>query len=351
MPSERDGGRGEAAGGVRPRQPVTQPILSESYLCIESFETKDTKNRPFRVKKNEHIDVLMRDNTGWWLVENNEKCLAWFPAPYLVRAESAKTICEQQSERKGTSYFAAKGYEAQSPDELSVATGVVVEVLEQSDNGWWRIWYNGRTGYVPSMFLQPYRNPHQKLQDKFGSTPNLHKAVSSLDVNREPATKEKPGNSEAENREVRLDRRKSRSLSGLAVRAEPPVMVPTMLQPTRLSGGYVEWDGPLNENWKPSPLARKVHEAKTVLESEESSSWSRKGARRRTDSRGGQQRKDSGFDEGSSFSGSNLSVSSADADFNTTPMVPPRPSTQEILARCTTMTREAAQISFQHLDA
>ncbi|MEE6521470.1 hypothetical protein FKM82_019697 [Ascaphus truei] len=314
MPSERDGGRGEAAGGVRPRQPVTQPILSESYLCIESFETKDTKNRPFRVKKNEHIDVLMRDNTG-------------------------------------TSYFAAKGYEAQSPDELSVATGVVVEVLEQSDNGWWRIWYNGRTGYVPSMFLQPYRNPHQKLQDKFGSTPNLHKAVSSLDVNREPATKEKPGNSEAENREVRLDRRKSRSLSGLAVRAEPPVMVPTMLQPTRLSGGYVEWDGPLNENWKPSPLARKVHEAKTVLESEESSSWSRKGARRRTDSRGGQQRKDSGFDEGSSFSGSNLSVSSADADFNTTPMVPPRPSTQEILARCTTMTREAAQISFQHLDA
>lgn len=30
------------------------------------------------------VDV---DGAGWWLVENEEKRMAWFPAPYLEKLE------------------------------------------------------------------------------------------------------------------------------------------------------------------------------------------------------------------------------------------------------------------------
>lgn len=34
--------------------------------------------------------------TGWWLVENEAKCLAWFPAPYLENAEADDEGADQE---------------------------------------------------------------------------------------------------------------------------------------------------------------------------------------------------------------------------------------------------------------
>ena len=61
MPSEeslgRSGGRGSDAG-------VTQPFVTETYRCIAAYETKDTKNRPFKVEADETLDVLIKDKAG-----------------------------------------------------------------------------------------------------------------------------------------------------------------------------------------------------------------------------------------------------------------------------------------------
>lgn len=108
MPSETSLSSGNA--GINN---VTQPFVTETYRCIATYETKDTKNRPFKVEVDETVDVLIKDqkgenslctkphivslqclltlfyfvSSGWWLVENEAKNLAWFPAPYLQRAE------------------------------------------------------------------------------------------------------------------------------------------------------------------------------------------------------------------------------------------------------------------------
>ncbi|MEQ2305067.1 hypothetical protein AMECASPLE_033737, partial [Ameca splendens] len=66
---------------------VTQPFITETYRCVAPFETKDTKNKPFKAAVDEKFDVLIKDLTGWWLVENEEKRMAWFPAPYLDKLE------------------------------------------------------------------------------------------------------------------------------------------------------------------------------------------------------------------------------------------------------------------------
>ncbi|XP_042293807.1 NADPH oxidase organizer 1 [Sceloporus undulatus] len=160
FPSEM--GNGKQAAPVWPSMlTITEPIVSPIYTCIEAFETTDTKIGAFQALRGESLEVLMKDRTGWWLVENNRKQLAWFPASYLEETEEGP-IAEGTKE-EGMLYYLTESYEAQEADELSVKPGVLVEVLEKLDSGWWLVWYNGKRGYIPSVFLQPYRNPHHKF--------------------------------------------------------------------------------------------------------------------------------------------------------------------------------------------
>ncbi|NXU03525.1 NOXO1 oxidase, partial [Buphagus erythrorhynchus] len=158
---------------------ITLPQASQSYRCIEAFETKDTKNKPFTVAQKEIVEVLIKDMTGWWLVENADKQIAWFPASYLEELDACEDIqTALSSNEEGNLYFVVQAYEAQKADELSLNQGVVVEVLRRSHDGWWLIRYNGCTGYMPSLCLRPYQNPHHKLQTILScglnsSTPNL----------------------------------------------------------------------------------------------------------------------------------------------------------------------------------
>lgn len=43
---------------------VTQPFVMETYRCVASYETKDTKNKPFKVALDETVDVLIKDKAG-----------------------------------------------------------------------------------------------------------------------------------------------------------------------------------------------------------------------------------------------------------------------------------------------
>lgn len=45
---------------------VTQPFVSKTYRCVAPYETKDTKNRPFKVTVDERLDVLIKDKAGMY---------------------------------------------------------------------------------------------------------------------------------------------------------------------------------------------------------------------------------------------------------------------------------------------
>ncbi|KAE8578871.1 hypothetical protein XENTR_v10023807 [Xenopus tropicalis] len=159
---------------------VSGPLVSLTYRCTADFETVDLKNKPFRAKQHQLLDVLVKESTGWWLVENDDRQIAWFPAPYLKAHSNTEDGCrKQECQDQGTFCVVLKAYEAQNFDEISIGIGVIVEVLQKSDNGWWLIRYNSRTGYIPSIYLKPYRNPCEKFQnilrrDMYISTPNLY---------------------------------------------------------------------------------------------------------------------------------------------------------------------------------
>ncbi|KAK2833524.1 hypothetical protein Q5P01_017413 [Channa striata] len=166
------------SGGHSPSGNVTQPFVSETYRCVAQYETKDTKNRPFKVAVDENVDVLIKDKAGWWLVEKDDKRIAWFPAPYLKKLDDDEDGDEDDIDEtfeRGMRYSAVKSYKATKDDEITVNIGAVVELLQKSDSGWWLVRYNGKAGYIPAMYLQPYNYPHilmtANLQNRRGSAP------------------------------------------------------------------------------------------------------------------------------------------------------------------------------------
>lgn len=61
MPSEEDV-KAEAGHGSVGN--VTQPFVTETYRCVAPYETKDTKNKAFKVAADEKVDVLIKDKAG-----------------------------------------------------------------------------------------------------------------------------------------------------------------------------------------------------------------------------------------------------------------------------------------------
>ncbi|XP_016098871.1 NADPH oxidase organizer 1-like [Sinocyclocheilus grahami] len=308
---------------------VTQPFVAETYRCIATYETKDTKNQPFKVEVDEIVDVLIRERKGWWLVENEAKCLAWFPAPYL-RAEMGDDGPDVM-DGGSVFYVAAKSYKAMNSDELSVEIGSVVEVLQKSDTGWWIVRYNRKAGFVPAMYLQPYSNPRIHLMPAKRETTS-----STLDL----AQLQRPGEDflQVSGREL------SRSQGNLGPSGS--TLDPKDKQMSRSMSGLPSTRVEFAKNGPQSSLSDDSEafsdqssfsgsNSLNCLDSEEHLRQSRTPT---PDSSGSLSPESAG--EGKMIS------SRSDPSINkmpSTPKIPPRPQAQEILKRCTTVTRKNLQ--------
>uniref|UniRef100_A0A8C2X0M4 NADPH oxidase organizer 1b n=1 Tax=Cyclopterus lumpus TaxID=8103 RepID=A0A8C2X0M4_CYCLU len=314
---------------------VTHPFVTQTVRCVAAYETKDTKNRPFKVSVDEKLDVLIKDPTGWWLVENEDKRLAWFPAPYLELWEG------EDDEDDDDAGF--KSYSTKKDDEVSVPIGSVVEVLRKSDNGWWLIRFNGKSGYIPSMNLKPYNNPRAGL---YSLQRKLNSSTLNLATSREPQAP-RPISSNKEN----SPRRDSEDQT----KGEPSV--PGRLQKAQSLDV-------LSENWSqtPSESEASTSNGRTRSMSNTSTESSFSDFSSISESLSPTGSPIASFQPGFSDNGSSTPEltlsdrrgskwsSDSSASFSSkgsetasiAPRVPPRPKTEEILTRCTTMTRKAA---------
>ncbi|CAB1338294.1 unnamed protein product [Coregonus sp. 'balchen'] len=347
---------------------VTHPFVSQSYRCVGPYNTKDTKNRPFKVALDERLDVLIKDPAGWWLVENEDKQLAWFPAPYLEMCEAEE---DEDGLDGGTLYCAVRSYSTKMHDEVPVPIGSVVEVLRKSDDGWWLIRYNGRVGYAPSMYLQPYNNPRaglHTLQRKLHSSSlnlatHMNSSTLNLAFSRDsqsrncypPTLYEETGLQQHMSTQPRDERYRTSRLQKtcsleLLSETRPDMAVP----PSQREREDLESN--------PDPANRKS--SISCAESSDSD-FSSSGRNVRASSSSCSEEEPqsppnsprSSPQPGESESGSSIpdkSLSSSPSSRSETgsckmptaaPRVPPRPRAQEILTRCTTMTRKAALAS------
>ncbi|XP_054624440.1 NADPH oxidase organizer 1-like [Dunckerocampus dactyliophorus] len=335
----REGGGGEGGGGT-----VISPLVTQTYRSVAAYETKDTKNRPFKVAMDEKVEVLMKDPAGWWLVENEEKCMAWFPGPYLEKEED-----ETGFQLGGVLYCAVRSYSTNKADEVSVPIGSVVEVLRMSDDGWWLIRFNGKVGYVPSMYLKPNNSPRtglDSLQRKMhGSTLNLSYPGAPLS----PSSSSPTSSSSTKRQSSEEQPRVQPSRHGRLSKSQSmEILSETWTHTARPAQAEVKADAACLDN-----RVRSISSS-----SEESSlcsscsSISSRSSRFRDDSsvhhpKNQQRRSSSASYESSVSSGScgsftSFSSSSSDTAGPIAPLIPPRPKKEEILNRCSTETRKAA---------
>ncbi|XP_053721001.1 NADPH oxidase organizer 1-like [Synchiropus splendidus] len=314
MPSD-DQNNGDGSGDVHRRSVgnVTQPFATQIYRCVEAYETKDSKNRPFKVAVDEKLDVLIKDPAGWWFVENQEKRLAWFPAPYL------ELLGEEEDDDDGALsagglYRAIRSYSTTKSDEVSVPIGSVVEVLRQSNNGWWLIRFNRKSGYIPAMYLQPYNDPHAAFQRK------MHSSTLNLDASL---------GSEAFYPAIRAT---STVQSGRLLKAQSLDVLP--------------------ENWSESFLTGNSSEGRSASRTSAESSFSSFSAQSENSSSSQDDTKlhqPAASPQASDSDSGSLDLSISDSHSSdesvsgrSAPRVPTRPKQEEIMTRCTTMTRKAA---------
>ncbi|XP_058509214.1 SH3 and PX domain-containing protein 2B [Solea solea] len=346
---------------------VTQPLVTETYRCVAPYETKDTKNKPFKVALDEKVDVLIKDKGGWWLVENEDKRMSWFPAPYLEKLEDDYDEDDTDgTPETGSMYTAIKNYKATKGDEISVNMGAMVEVLQKSDNGWWLIRYNGKVGYVPTMYLQPYNYPHIRLpahhQDRPASSLALAPTMTlrqshQLSHSQGNLPQPPPSRSPSPRRLQPEAKERSRSLNILSSDQAPP-------QQPQISYAVNTATRSANVKHTPPPtimVEMERAESETSLDSSSSefsfsddlSSSSASSTFNLSPSTNGERLRLSrtppptASNYLSPTNGPMGRIVPSVSDPNlykgaTTPKIPPRPQQREILSRCTTITRKNA---------
>lgn len=138
---------------------ISGPMVLERYVAMADYE-KQKKNE-CSLTAGQMVEVIDKNQNGWWFVSLDNFNEGWVPATYLeplYGTEEAQV--EVFSPGQGIpppspllppflptvimyteQYVTSSGYHAQNPDELSFEKGVIVDVITKGLDGWWKIQY------------------------------------------------------------------------------------------------------------------------------------------------------------------------------------------------------------------
>ncbi|XP_076814130.1 SH3 and PX domain-containing protein 2B-like isoform X2 [Clavelina lepadiformis] len=140
--------------GPKPISSISGPVEFESYVAVADYKS-DAKTQ-LRLRAGESLEVVEKNENGWWLVCNMYGSNGWVPGTYLEKADGEREdlTTEKAEPGKGMWYYATNAFEATSEEEISFPFGAAVEVLQKNLEGWWLAKYNGNEGWVPGSYLK-----------------------------------------------------------------------------------------------------------------------------------------------------------------------------------------------------
>ena len=130
---------------------------TESILNQDWFPDRSDCNLLHAVEKGRMVHVIERTNAGWWLVTDPQfpGFFGYLPAAYLsIPIDQLESISCSEPWSVKNDYFKSQD------DELSVAYGDTVTVLEKFVDGWWRCRAeDNQIGMVPySVLMRPNKS-------------------------------------------------------------------------------------------------------------------------------------------------------------------------------------------------
>ncbi|KAL1768724.1 Neutrophil cytosolic factor 1 [Sigmodon hispidus] len=83
------------------------------------------------------------------------------PETYLMPKDAKTNVADITGPIILQTYRAISDYEKSSRTEMTVATGDVVDVVEKSESGWWFCQMKTKRGWVPASYLEPLDSPDE----------------------------------------------------------------------------------------------------------------------------------------------------------------------------------------------
>ncbi|XP_071793014.1 SH3 and PX domain-containing protein 2A-like isoform X2 [Asterias amurensis] len=163
-PPKEDGGQKKFGNEI---DMISDPIQPEQYVVIADYK-KQQKNE-VDLHAGDSVEVFEKNDNGWWFINSNDN-QGWAPGTFLSKGDGTG---DEEESMEGSElgkvlstnpcndehYITNNSYKGQQADEVSFETGAVLNVVQKSLDGWWKVSYQGKTGWVPAAFLQPYNGP------------------------------------------------------------------------------------------------------------------------------------------------------------------------------------------------
>ncbi|XP_018013598.1 cytoplasmic protein NCK1-like isoform X2 [Hyalella azteca] len=158
----------------------------EEVWVVAKYDYQAQGSHELDLRKNERLHLL-DDSKHWWRVMNQHNQSGYVPSNFVKKEKPSifdsikKRVKKGSSVGGGTKMSGGSGtpthgdslgkggapvdlsdaigyavvkynYQAQQMDELSLAKGSRVQILEKSNDGWWRGHVNGSVGWFPSNY-------------------------------------------------------------------------------------------------------------------------------------------------------------------------------------------------------
>ncbi|KAM6987041.1 cytoplasmic protein NCK2a [Aplochiton taeniatus] len=171
--------------------------MTEEVIVVAKWDYTAQQDQELDIRKNERL-YLLDDSKTWWRVRNASNQTGYVPSNYVERKNSLKkgslvknikdTLGLGKTKRKTSARDASPtpssdteypsngsggggggaeriydlnlpavvkfSYAAEREDELTLAKGSSVMVMEKCSDGWWRGTQGGRVGWFPSNYVQ-----------------------------------------------------------------------------------------------------------------------------------------------------------------------------------------------------
>lgn len=148
-----------------PPRPSSSPAQQHpSYVAVADYTGEDDSSLSF--KEGDKVDVIELNDGGWWYVSIKGR-EGWVPSTFIERSQVSSKPDRpkppqpsgqpRQKTRSENSYRAVGDYTIPVNEDsgINLVAGMIYEVIEKTDGGWWFVKHDGQEGWAPSSFLEP----------------------------------------------------------------------------------------------------------------------------------------------------------------------------------------------------
>uniref|UniRef100_A0A3Q4BNB2 Uncharacterized protein n=1 Tax=Mola mola TaxID=94237 RepID=A0A3Q4BNB2_MOLML len=128
-----------------------------------------TSKHEINLRVGDLVEIVEKSQNGWWFCQCDSH-RGWVPASYLEPLDGPEEAEEAEPNYAGEHHVTVKAYKAEQGDEISLELGETIEVIHKLLDGWWVIRKGEETGYFPSTFLQKAG----KKEKYYAERMNLH---------------------------------------------------------------------------------------------------------------------------------------------------------------------------------